>query len=57
MLGEIESTLGKWCFKSKGNDAFYEGHMFPLLVDKELEDWPEKAIRQRQWVGFKMKKD
>ncbi|KAI7745828.1 hypothetical protein M8C21_015069 [Ambrosia artemisiifolia] len=48
--GEVEGKLGKWCFKSKGNDAYYEGHMFPLLVNEELDDWPEKDIRQRYWM-------
>ncbi|KAI3710677.1 hypothetical protein L2E82_40466 [Cichorium intybus] len=49
VLGTVESELGKWCFKSKGNDAFYEGHMFPFLVKEQLESWPEKDIRQRFW--------
>ncbi|KAI3768891.1 hypothetical protein L2E82_19728 [Cichorium intybus] len=57
VLGTVESELGKWCFKSKGNDAFYEGHMFPLLVKEQLESWPEKDIRQRFWVGFILQKD
>ncbi|KAK9073605.1 hypothetical protein SSX86_007929 [Deinandra increscens subsp. villosa] len=49
--GTIDSELGKWCFKSKGNDAYYEGHMFPLLVNEQLDQWPEKDIRQRYWVS------
>ncbi|KAJ0728250.1 putative hydrolase [Helianthus annuus] len=49
--GDVEAKLGKWCFKSKGNDAYYEGHMFPLLVNEELDDWPEKDIRQRHWMS------
>ncbi|KAK1410650.1 hypothetical protein QVD17_37188 [Tagetes erecta] len=57
VMGDVESKLGKWCFKSKGNDAFYEGHMFPLLVDNELEDWPEKEIRQRQWMSASRAKE
>ncbi|GKV05231.1 hypothetical protein SLEP1_g17264 [Rubroshorea leprosula] len=24
--------------------------MFPLLVDRELDCWPEKNIRKRRWV-------
>lgn len=49
--GTVESKLGKWCFKSKGNDAYYEGHMFPLLVNEQLDIWPEKDIRQRYWIS------
>lgn len=56
VLGDVGGELGKWCFKSKGNDAYYEGHMFPLLVKEELDQWPEKDIRQRYWVGFKAKR-
>ncbi|XP_024974544.1 nudix hydrolase 17, mitochondrial-like [Cynara cardunculus var. scolymus] len=55
--GAIESELGKWCFKSKGNDAYYEGHMFPLLVVEELDLWPEKNIRQRFWVSASKAKE
>ncbi|XP_076959479.1 nudix hydrolase 21, chloroplastic-like [Bidens hawaiensis] len=43
--GAIGDKLGKWCFKSKGNDAYYESHMFPLLVKDVSEEWPEKGIR------------
>ncbi|KAK1421507.1 hypothetical protein QVD17_23896 [Tagetes erecta] len=49
--GTIECELGKWCFKSKGNDAYYEGHMFPLFVTEQLDQWPEKDIRERHWVS------
>ncbi|XP_076902806.1 nudix hydrolase 17, mitochondrial-like [Bidens hawaiensis] len=51
VLGTVGGELGKWCFKSKGNDAYYEGHMFPLYVEIELDQWPEKDIRQRYWVS------
>ena len=44
--------MGQWSFKSKGNDAYYEGHMFPLYVMEQLEFWPEKHIRQRVWVSL-----
>ncbi|XP_071706439.1 nudix hydrolase 21, chloroplastic-like [Rutidosis leptorrhynchoides] len=55
--GTIEGELGRWCFKSKGNDAYYEGHMFPLLVKEQLDQWPEKAIRQRYWVSASKAKE
>ncbi|KAI3518981.1 hypothetical protein L1887_07926 [Cichorium endivia] len=57
VLGTVESELGKWCFKSKGNDALYEGHMFPLLVKEQLESWPEKDIRQRFWLSASKAKE
>ncbi|KAL7611659.1 nudix hydrolase 18, mitochondrial [Lactuca sativa] len=57
VLGTVESELGKWCFKSKGNDALYEGHMFPLLVKEQLDLWPEKDIRQRYWVSVSKVKE
>ncbi|KAI3798642.1 hypothetical protein L1987_33920 [Smallanthus sonchifolius] len=55
--GTVEGELGKWCFKSKGNDAYYEGHMFPLSVEEELDQWPEKEIRQRYWVSASKAKE
>ncbi|XP_019053294.1 PREDICTED: nudix hydrolase 18, mitochondrial-like [Nelumbo nucifera] len=48
--GNVESQLGKWFFKSKSHDAIYEGYMFPLLVEKQLDIWPEKHVRQRKWM-------
>ncbi|MFS7948766.1 putative hydrolase [Helianthus anomalus] len=57
VLGIVEGVLGKWCFKSKGNDAYYEGCMFPLLVKEELDVWPEKDIRQRVWMSVSQAKE
>ncbi|XP_071693546.1 nudix hydrolase 17, mitochondrial-like [Rutidosis leptorrhynchoides] len=51
VYGSVEGVLGKWCFKSKGNDGYYDGYMFPLLVEKQLDLWPEKDIRSRDWVS------
>ncbi|XP_071710360.1 nudix hydrolase 18, mitochondrial-like [Rutidosis leptorrhynchoides] len=57
VYGTVEGALGKWCFKSKGNDGYYEGHMFPLLVKEQLDYWPEKDIRQRVWVSVPKAKE
>ncbi|GJY17917.1 NUDIX hydrolase 17, mitochondrial-like protein [Tanacetum coccineum] len=57
VYGIVEGELGIWCFKSKGNDGYYEGHMFPLLVKEQLEFWPEKDIRRRAWVSVAKAKE
>ncbi|GKB52086.1 NUDIX hydrolase 17, mitochondrial-like protein [Tanacetum coccineum] len=57
VYGIVEGELGKWSFKSKGNDAYYEGHMFPLLVKEQLEYWPEQDIRRRVWVSVAKAKE
>ncbi|KAL2317268.1 hypothetical protein Fmac_031144 [Flemingia macrophylla] len=49
--GTVEGKLGKWSFKSKTHDTFYEGYMFPLLVEEQLEFWPEQNARQRIWMS------
>ncbi|KAL6228322.1 PREDICTED: nudix hydrolase 18, mitochondrial-like [Fragaria vesca subsp. vesca] len=49
--GTIECELGKWSFKSKSHDAHYEGYMFPLHVQEQLDFWPEKNLRQRIWMS------
>ncbi|OAY57188.1 nudix hydrolase 18, mitochondrial [Manihot esculenta] len=49
--GIVELELGKWSFKSKTHDTYYEGYMFPLLVQEELDFWPEKNVRQRKWMS------
>ncbi|MFC3694489.1 NUDIX hydrolase [Chenggangzhangella methanolivorans] len=33
----------------KGPNQICEVEVFPLLVQEELEDWPEKAERVRRW--------
>ncbi|PWA70521.1 nudix hydrolase [Artemisia annua] len=57
VYGIVEGELGKWSFKSKGNDGCYEGHMFPLLVKEQLEFWPEQDIRKRVWVSVSKAKE
>ncbi|XP_019167385.1 PREDICTED: nudix hydrolase 17, mitochondrial-like [Ipomoea nil] len=52
VLGEAESCLGTWYFKSKSIDAFHEGFMLPLFVTEELDDWPERDVRLRLWVSY-----
>ncbi|XP_055826732.1 nudix hydrolase 18, mitochondrial-like isoform X1 [Solanum dulcamara] len=49
---EVQEYLGTWSFKSKSQGTFHEGHMFPLLVTEELDDWPEKTVRKRLWLKF-----
>ncbi|XP_061374667.1 nudix hydrolase 18, mitochondrial-like [Gastrolobium bilobum] len=49
--GIVGGKLGKWSFKSKSHDTFYEGYMFPLLVQEQLEFWPEHNVRRRIWMS------
>lgn len=48
----LQSELGKWSFRSTSHDAYYDGYMFPLRVEEQLDFWPEKNLRQRIWVRF-----
>ncbi|XVF09418.1 hypothetical protein REPUB_Repub07fG0091100 [Reevesia pubescens] len=50
VFGSIECKLGEWSYKSKRQSIFHEGHMFPMLVEREFDCWPEKNIRKRKWV-------
>jgi hypothetical protein len=47
----MQGKLGKWRFKGKRHGSSYEGYMFPLLVQEQLEIWPEQSVRQRTWVS------
>ncbi|PON89079.1 Dihydroneopterin triphosphate diphosphatase [Trema orientale] len=49
--GVVEHELGHWSFKSKTYDTYYDGYMFPLLVQEELDLWPEMDFRQRKWMS------
>lgn len=51
VIGLLEDKLGEWVFKSKSQDKYHEGSMFPLLVTEELDVWPEKDVRQRVWMS------
>ncbi|KAI3920827.1 hypothetical protein MKW98_005653 [Papaver atlanticum] len=51
--GEVKCNLGKWSFKSKRYDTFYEGYMFSLHVKDELESWAESHVRTRKWMTVK----
>ncbi|XP_050220366.1 nudix hydrolase 18, mitochondrial-like [Mercurialis annua] len=53
VIGRVECELGKWQYMSKRGSILHEGYMFPLLVQKQLEYWPEKNIRKRKWVSVK----
>ncbi|KAL9170036.1 hypothetical protein ABFS82_04G117700 [Erythranthe guttata] len=50
VVGMLGDKLGEWIFKSKSQEKFHEGSMFPLLVTEELDVWPEKSVRRRIWV-------
>nr|AFK43614.1 unknown [Lotus japonicus] len=50
VVGSVESKLGKWYYKSKRQPTVHEGYMFPLLVIKELDNWPEMNTRRRKWI-------
>ncbi|XP_062159466.1 nudix hydrolase 18, mitochondrial-like [Alnus glutinosa] len=50
VTGKVEKKLGMWLYKSKRCDIMHEGYMFPLRVNKELDQWPEKNLRQRKWM-------
>nr|GMD21866.1 nudix hydrolase 17, mitochondrial-like [Ipomoea batatas] len=52
VLGIVEPELGKWIVKSKSRAIYHEGYMFPLLVTEQLDLWPEKNLRRREWRGF-----
>ncbi|XP_061339969.1 nudix hydrolase 18, mitochondrial-like [Gastrolobium bilobum] len=51
VVGSVESKLGnKWYYKSKRQPTIHEAYMFPLLVSKELDNWPEMNTRKRRWL-------
>ncbi|XP_051119271.1 nudix hydrolase 18, mitochondrial-like [Andrographis paniculata] len=50
VVGILGEKLGQWIFKSKSQEKYHEGSMFPLLVTEELDVWPEKGLRKRIWM-------
>jgi phosphohistidine phosphatase len=43
-----ETSLGSYSYDKWGGTCSVE--VFPMEVEAELPDWPESAIRQRQWM-------
>ncbi|CAA0811264.1 Nudix hydrolase 17- mitochondrial, partial [Striga hermonthica] len=50
VIGLLGEKIGEWRFKSKSQEKYHEGSMFPLLVTEELDTWPEKSVRRRVWM-------
>ncbi|XP_068306985.1 nudix hydrolase 17, mitochondrial-like [Pyrus communis] len=50
VTGHLETRLGMWRYKSKSQGTIHEGYMFPLLVQQQLDLWPEKSSRKREWM-------
>ncbi len=49
--GEVSTaSLGSYSYKKWGGTCEVEA--FPLRVTAELADWPEAAIRRREWLGI-----
>lgn len=49
--GEVQMKLGTYEVRSKSQiNITHEGHMFPMFVTMQYEDWPEKQSRLRNWV-------
>lgn len=38
--------------KQRTERTLIEVEVFPLCVERELDDWPEKGQRQRQWASL-----
>ncbi|ONI09399.1 hypothetical protein PRUPE_5G235900 [Prunus persica] len=51
VVGHLGSRLGMWRYKSKSHGLIHEGYMFPLLVQQQLDFWPEQSARKRQWMS------
>lgn len=51
VVGLLGDKLGEWIFKSKSQEKYHEGSMFPMLVTEVLDVWPEKNVRHRVWVS------
>lgn len=52
VIGVVGGKLGPWQYKSKRSSIMHESYMFPLLVQEELDSWPESKTRKRRWVSI-----
>ena len=52
--GEVGPAIGAFDYLKvmrNGPNQICEVEVFPLLVREQLEDWPEKAERERRWFS------
>lgn len=47
--GRVGKRLGEYLYKKNGRNQIV--FMYPMLVTKELDTWPEQSWRQRQWFS------
>lgn len=48
--GKVGKRIGEYLYKKNGRNQVV--FLYPMLVTKELEQWPEMAWRQRQWFSI-----
>jgi 8-oxo-dGTP pyrophosphatase MutT (NUDIX family) len=47
--GKIGKLLGEYMYRKNGKEQIVS--LYPMKVEKELDNWPEMKIRQRKWVS------
>lgn len=48
--GKVGKRLGDYIYKKNGKNQVV--FMYPMLVTKEFEQWPEMSWRQRRWFNL-----
>ena len=54
VLGRIESrSFGSYTYRKRPEKGggLYRVHLFPLVVTQELSFYPEKLVRNREWMS------
>lgn len=52
IIGNISETIN-WIFKYSKWEGVCEVIVYPMLVEKELDDYPEKDLRKKKWFSVK----
>ena len=53
LIGEVQAkALGSYCYSKRlrsGRELPCQVQVFPMRVEKQLEDWPERRERETRW--------
>lgn len=52
LIGNLDETIS-WQFRFRKWGGICDVKLYPMKVEKELEDFPERNERKKKWLNFK----
>lgn len=52
LIGNIDETI-TWQFRFRKWGGICDVKLYPMIIDKELDEYPENEIREKKWLSVK----